>query len=157
MATPRTLGDSAQVSYTLTAAATVTATLRTSDGRDVAVLFTQQHVAGKQTFRFAAAAIPEGSYQIVLSATNGKTTVSASIAVLVDRTVQSFAATPAVVKDVVTFSFELTRAASVRLDVAQRGTTVTQVYSANLPPGFTAYTIFSQSLGNSAGAQNGRL
>jgi N-acetylmuramoyl-L-alanine amidase len=133
--TPRTFGDAAQISYTLTAAATVTATLRAADGHDVAVLFTQQHTAGKQTFRFSAAAIPEGPYQIVLSATNTKTTVSATVPVLIDRTVQSLSASPAVVKDAVTFSFTVTRAASVRLDIAQRGKTLAEVYAANLQPG----------------------
>jgi hypothetical protein len=147
--TPRTLGDAAQISYTLTAAATVTATLRTTDGRDVAVLFTQPHTAGKQTFRFAASGIPEGQYELVLSATNARTTVTASVPVLVDRTIQSFAAAPAVAKDAVTFSFELTRAASVRLDVAQRGKTLAQVYSAALQPG-------AQSVGwNGGGMKDG--
>jgi len=133
--TPRTFGDAAQISYTLTAAATVTATLRAADGREAAVLFTQQHAAGKQTFRFEATAVPEGPYQVVLSATNGKTTVSAGIPVLIDRTVQSFSATPAVVKDAVTFSFALTRAASVRLDIAQHGRLLTRVYAADVQPG----------------------
>jgi uncharacterized protein with LGFP repeats len=136
--TPRTLGDAAQISYTLTTAATVTATLRTADGHDVAQLFTQQHTAGKQTFRFEPTAVPEGPYQVVLSATNGKTTVSASIPVLIDRTVQSFSASPAVVKDAVTFSFALTRAASVRLDIAQRGRLLAHVYAASLQSGTQA-------------------
>src|SRR5438270_923155 len=116
---PRAAGDSTQISYTLSTAATVTATLRTPDGRDISVLFTQQHQAGKQSFRFETASVPEGRYLIVLSATNGKSTVSTTIPVLIDRTVRSLTAAPSVANGELTFSFELTRPAPVRLAVAQ--------------------------------------
>jgi len=134
-ATPPAAGDSTQISYTLSTAATVTATLRTPDGRDISVLFTQQHQAGKQSFRFETASVPEGRYLIVLSATNGKSTVSTTIPVLIDRTVRSLTAAPSVANGELTFSFELTRPAPVRLAVAQRGKTVVDVYSATAPAG----------------------
>jgi hypothetical protein len=134
-ATPRTITDSTDISYTLTAPATVTATLRAADGRDVAVLFTQQHQPGKQTFRFTAASVPEGSYQIVLTAVNGKATATASVPVLIDRTVRRFVVAPPVANREVSFTFELARAAFVRLDVARAGKTIAPVYSASLPPG----------------------
>ncbi|HYY02593.1 MAG TPA: N-acetylmuramoyl-L-alanine amidase, partial [Gaiellaceae bacterium] len=134
-ATPPTAGDSTQISYTLSTAATVTATLRTADGRNVSVLFTQQHPAGKQSFRFDTAGVPEGRYLVVLAATNGRTTVTATIPVLVDRTVRSLTAAPAVANGALTFSFELTRPAPVHLVVAQGGKTVADVYSATAPAG----------------------
>jgi hypothetical protein len=134
-ATPPIAVDSTQISYTLSTAATVTATLKTVDGRDVSVLFTQQHPAGKQSFRFETASVPEGRYLIVLSATNGKTTVSATLPVLVDRTVRSLTAAPLVANGELTFSFELTRPAPVHLAVAQHGRTVADVYSATAPAG----------------------
>jgi len=134
-ATPRTITDSTQIAYTLTAPATVTATLRGADGTDVAVLFTQQHQPGKQSFRFTATSTPEGRYQIVLTAANARTSVTASVAVQIDRTVSRFVVAPAVTRDAVTFSFDLARAASVRLDIAQAGRTVAAVYSASLPVG----------------------
>jgi hypothetical protein len=137
-ATPRTITDSTDISYTLTAPATVTATLRAADGRDVAVLFTQQHQPGKQTFRFTAASVLEGSYQIVLTAVNGKVTATASVPVLIDRTVRRFVVAPAVANRDVNFTFELARAAFVRLDVARAGKTIAPVYSASLPPGAQA-------------------
>jgi hypothetical protein len=137
-AAPPTAGDSTQISYTLSTAATVTATLRTADGHDVGVLFTQQHPAGKQSFRFETANVPEGRYLIVLSATNGKSTVSVTIQVLIDRTVRSLTAAPAVANGELTFSFELTRPAPVHLVVAQRGKTVADVYSATAPAGTQA-------------------
>jgi hypothetical protein len=134
--------DSTQISYTLTAPATVTATLRGPDGSDLSVLFSQSRQPGKQSFRFAAAGVADGRYEIVLSATDGKQTVSSVVPVLVDRTVHLFAATPASfspngdgVQDELAFSFELTRAATVHLDIAQAGKTIASVYSADLQPG----------------------
>jgi hypothetical protein len=149
--------DSSQISYTLSAPATVTATLRGPDGRDLAVLFTQQRQPGKQSFRFAATDLPEGAYEIVLSATDGKQAVTAVVAVLVDRTVRLFTATPAAfspngdgVADELTLSFELSAAASVRLDIAQAGKTVASVYSGYLQPGSQTVTW------NGAGAKDGK-
>ena len=134
--------DASLISYTLSAPATVTATLRAPDGRELAVLFSQQRQPGKQSFRFTAAGIADGRYQIVLSATDGTTTVSAVVAVLVDRTVRRFSAVPRAVSpngdgvlDDLRFGFELTRAANVRLEIAQGGKVVAPVYSAALPPG----------------------
>jgi N-acetylmuramoyl-L-alanine amidase len=149
--------DFSQISYTLSAPATVTATLRGPDGSDLAVLFSQQRQPGKQSFRFAAAGIADGRYEIVLSATDGKQTVTSTVPVLVDRTVRLFAAAPPAfspngdgVADDLLLSFELTRAASVRLDIAQAGKTVASVYSADLQPGAQSVTW------NGAGAKDGK-
>jgi hypothetical protein len=148
-ATPRTISDTTQISYTLTAAATVTATLRDAGGRDVSTLFTQQHAPGKQSFTFTATDAPEGHFQLVLTAANGKATVSASVPVVIDRTVTRFAVTPAVTSSDVTFSFDLARVAVVRLDIQRAGKTVAPVYSATLPPG-------TQSIGwKAAGTKDG--
>jgi hypothetical protein len=134
--------DASVISYTLSVPAIVTATLRAPDGRELAVLFTQQRRPGKQSFRFTASGVPDGRYEIVLSATDGKATVTAVVPVLVDRTVRRFLGTPAAlspngdgVLEGLTFTFELTRAASVRLEIAQAGRTLTSVYSADLQPG----------------------
>jgi len=134
--------DSSLITYTLSAPATVTATLRGPDGRDLSVLFSQTRKPGKQTFRFTAAGVADGHYEIALSATDGIATVTTAISVLVDRTVRGFTGTPAAVSpngdgnsDALTFGFELTQAASVRLDVAQAGKTLVPVYSADLQVG----------------------
>ena len=134
--------DSSQISYTLTAPATVTATLRGPDGQDLSVLFSQARPAGKQSFRFTAAGVADGRYEIVLSANDGRTTVTSVVSVLVDRTVSGFLAAPPVVSpnadgrnDELTFSFELAQAAAVKLEIAQAGKTRTSVYSADLAPG----------------------
>ena len=57
----------------------------------------KQRKPGKQTFRFTAAGVADGRYEIVLSATDGIATVTTAIPVLVDRTVRGFAGTPAAV------------------------------------------------------------
>jgi len=149
--------DATVISYTLSAPATVTATLHAPDGGQLAVLFTQQRQPGKQSFRFTAAGVPDGRYEIVLSATDGKATVTAVVPVLVDRTVRRFAAAPAAVSpngdgvlDSLTFNFDLTRAANVRLDIAQSGKTLASVYSADLNPG-------AQTVGwSAAGMKDGK-
>jgi hypothetical protein len=134
--------DSSQISYTLSAPATVTATLRGPDGQDLSVLFSQARRTGKQSFRFTAAGVADGRYEIVLSASDGRATVTSVVPVLVDRTVRGFAAAPPAVSpnddgiaDELTFRFELAQAASVKLEIAQAGTTLTSVYSADLAPG----------------------
>ena len=148
-ATPRTITDTTQISYSLTAAATVTATLRDASGSDVATLFTQQHQPGKQSFKFTATNTPEGHFQLVLTAANGKSSASASVPVVIDRTVTRFAVTPAVTNSEVTFSFDLARVSGVRLDIQRAGKTVAPVYAATLAPG-------TQSVGwKAAGTKDG--
>ncbi|TML57826.1 MAG: hypothetical protein E6G18_12890 [Actinobacteria bacterium] len=134
--------DSSKISYTLTAPATVTATLRGPAGQDLSVLFSQARRAGKQSFSFTAAGIADGRYEIVLSASDGRTTVSSVVPVLVDRTVGGFTASPLAVSpngdgvaDTITFGFQLAQAASVKLEIAQAGKTLASVYSADLAPG----------------------
>jgi hypothetical protein len=134
-ATPRTISAATQISYTLTASATVTATLRDAGGHDVATLFTQRHQPGKQTFKLTATNVPEGHFQLVLAASNGKSTATASVPVVIDRTVTQFSVAPAVTNRDVSFSFDLARVADVRLDIQRAGKVVAPVYSATLAPG----------------------
>ena len=134
--------DSSVISYTLSAPATVTATLRGPAGNDLSVLFSEQKGPGKQSFRFAATGIADGAYEIALVADDGRSTVTSILPVLVDRTVRRFTTVPAAVSpngdgvgDALSLAFELTRAASVRIEIAQAGKTLTSVYSADLPIG----------------------
>jgi N-acetylmuramoyl-L-alanine amidase len=150
------ISDSSRISYTLSAPATVTAVLNAPDGHELSVLFTQQRKAGVNTFTFAPTGLADGRYQIVLTATDTRRTVTAIVPVLLDRTVRQFGATPAVVspngdgvKDEIGFGFELTRAANVRLDIAQSGQTITSLFAGDLQPG-------PQSVNwNAAGTRNG--
>jgi hypothetical protein len=137
--------DSSVISFTLSAPATVTATLRGPAGNDLSVLFSEQKGPGKQSFRFAATGIADGAYEIALVADDGRSTVTSTLPVLVDRTVRRFTTVPAAVSpngdgvsDAVSLAFELTRAASVRIEIAQAGKTLTSVYAADLPIGAQA-------------------
>jgi hypothetical protein len=134
--------DSSVISYTLSAPATVTATLRGPAGNDLSVLFSEQKGPGKQSFRFAATGVVDGAYEIALVADDGRSRVTSILPVLVDRTVRRFTTVPAAVSpngdgagDALSLAFELTRAASVRIEIAQAGKTLTPVYAADLPIG----------------------
>jgi len=169
IALPRTItpngdgqSDFSQISYTLTAPATVTATLRGPDGQDLSVLFSQARRPGKQSFRFTAAGVADGRYEIVLSASDGRSTVTSVLPLLVDRTVRGFAASPPAVSpngdgvaDELTFDFELAQPASVILEIAQAGKTLTSVYSAELAPG--AQTVSWNPIGLKDGKYAGVL
>jgi hypothetical protein len=150
------ISDSSQISYTLSAPASVTAVLNGPGGQELSVLFTQQRKAGVNTFTFAPTELPDGRYEIVLTATDARRTVTAKVPVLLDRTVRKFAAAPAAVSpngdgvhDEIGFTFELTRAANVRLDIAQAGRTLTSLFAADLQPGVQSVTW------NAVGTKNG--
>jgi hypothetical protein len=128
--------DSTVISYTLSQAATVTATLQ-SGGQTIATLFREQKSAGRQSFRFTASGVPDGSYTIVVSAQSGTRTSRADIPVVIDRTLAAFSVAPALFSpngdgrlDQLTFSFVLAAPAAVRVTV---GASV--VFEGQLQPG----------------------
>ena len=81
--------DATSIGYTISASASVTAVLRSADGTQLAVLFSDRRAPGRHTFRFAADGLPDGRYDIALTATDARTTVTASVRVVVDRSVRS--------------------------------------------------------------------
>jgi hypothetical protein len=132
----------ATISYTLSAAATVTATLDASDGRELGTLFSQMRTAGTHTFSFSADAIPDGRYAIVLTANDGKTTVSRTLHVTVDRTLSGLAVAPAAISpngdgrdDAATLVFKLSRTAAVHVDLRGPTRTITTLLDATEQPG----------------------
>ena len=134
--------DRSTITYTLSASATVTVVLRTPDGRMLATLFSERRRPGKRTFTFTAEGVPDGRYQLVLTATDGRTTVTKVVPVVVDRTVARWSATPRAFspngdgrQDDVRFAYELARPASVRIEL-KRGTAVAApVFAGTLPAG----------------------
>jgi hypothetical protein len=137
-----TTADRTTIAYSLTASAQVTAVLRTSDGRQLTTLFQQQLRAGKHSFVFAASSIPDGRYTIVLSATDGKTTVSATVPLVVDRTLTQLTVAPAVFSpngdgrdDVLTTSFLLSQPATINVSVKQSERFVTGVVDGHFQAG----------------------
>ena len=137
-----TTGQPAKISYTLTASATVTATLRDPTGRDLATLFSGKRAAGLQSFAFAADGIADGKYEIVLSAFDGKKTVGATLPLTVDRTLVSLSSSVRAFSpngdghtDSATVTFRLARDAHVRLDITQSSRVVTTLLDADRQAG----------------------
>jgi hypothetical protein len=78
--------DTATISYTLSAPATVTATLLDATGVTVSTLVAEElHGVGPQSFVFTGDAFPDGSYTILLQATANGKTVTASVPLTISR------------------------------------------------------------------------
>jgi flagellar hook assembly protein FlgD len=88
--------DTATISYTLTQAATVTATLVDANGVTLATPFVASQPAGAQSFVFTPpSGLPTGAYTLQLAATGSAgQTVSTSVAVAVDPTLDGFSVQP---------------------------------------------------------------
>ncbi|MGH3131134.1 MAG: hypothetical protein ACRDNX_09985, partial [Gaiellaceae bacterium] len=135
--------DSTVISYTLTAPATVTATLVDPAGSQLATLFSEGRPAGQQSFAFTAESVPDGVYRIVLTAVgaNGRQ-ATASVSLLVNRTLSAFAAARAAFSpngdgklDRLAFTFALASPAQVKLRILRAGRWVATVFSGPLAPG----------------------
>jgi len=129
--------DFTTVSYTLTAAATVTATLVDANGQALSTLFSEPKSAGAQTFTFAAApGLFAGAYTIQLAAvTMAGKTASAIVPITIDDILDAFTSSTALFSaaahGAASVSFTLTRLpASVQFQVI-KGTGV----AANPPLG----------------------
>jgi hypothetical protein len=85
-------GDEAKVTYTLTAAASVTAKVLNSLDEPVATVFAGARAAGKQELTWAPDVIPDGWYRMTLTAVAGTKQVQTSTRFWVDRTLASTAA-----------------------------------------------------------------
>jgi hypothetical protein len=121
-----TSGQPATISYTLTAPAMVTAMLRDASGRQLATLFSDRRAAGTRTFTFTAEGVPDGRYEIVLTASAGTKTVAATLPVTVDRTLSGLTSSARAFspngdgrRDEVALSYHLARQAHVRVEVQQ--------------------------------------
>src|SRR4051812_3222865 len=139
--------DKSTISYTLSTSATVTAVLRSPAGSQLATLFSERRGPGTWTFAFTADGVADGRYQIAIAATDGKTTVSKVVAVVVDRTVAGWTLTPGAFSpngdgrlDTVTFGYRLERPASVRIDVKRGKEVVAPVFVGTLPAGAQSLT-----------------
>ena len=86
-------GETTTISYTLTAPATVTATLAGPTGQTLATLLTTQKPAGAQTLVLTPpAGLGDGEYVVTLTATSGATAVTANVPFTLDDILASFTA-----------------------------------------------------------------
>jgi hypothetical protein len=112
-------GETTTIGYTLTTAATVTATLLDPNGQTLSTLLTTQKAAGAQTLVFTPPpGLLNGRYTISITASSGTRTVTASVPFTVDDILVALTATPT------SATFTLTRnPIAVTLEV-RRGTSV---------------------------------
>jgi flagellar hook assembly protein FlgD len=102
-------GESTTVSYTLTAAGSVVATLVASGGQVVSTLLTAEKSAGMQTLAITPPpGLPNGQYAVVITATAGSRTATATVPLFVDDILTGF--TPSVSRGTATVGFTLARA-----------------------------------------------
>jgi hypothetical protein len=86
-------GDTTTIAYTLTAPATVTATLLGPTGQTLATLLTAQKPAGAQTLSLTPPpGLVNGDYVVTLTATAGAKAVTANASLTIDDIVTSFTA-----------------------------------------------------------------
>ncbi len=125
-------GDDATVTYTLTAPAQVTATVQDSIGDTVSTIFSARRAAGKQTFVWSGASLPDGRYRLTLAARDDRgKQVQSTRPFFVDRTLASFTASvPAISPngdgrlDSLELSFQLNAPAHVQLRILRRAAVV---------------------------------
>ncbi|MDP8911416.1 MAG: N-acetylmuramoyl-L-alanine amidase, partial [Actinomycetota bacterium] len=136
-------GDTTRVSFRLRARATLTVAVLASDGTTVAPLFAGEQRAGRPTFVWDPAAVPDGQYRVLVSAqTRGGRRGTVTAAVLVSRTLANLAVAPTLFSpnadgrlDEVAFSFELRAVAEVTVSVRRQTRTVATIRAGSLPPG----------------------
>jgi hypothetical protein len=135
-------GDVATISFTLGAAATVTAQVLDEGGAPLLTLLDENRVAGPNSFVWGAHVLPDGRYRLVVTARSGKRSVSKAVDVIVDRTLAGLQATPTVispngdgVNDSTTLAFMLAQNVPVRLDIEQAGVVVGSPFQGQLGVG----------------------
>jgi hypothetical protein len=135
--------DVATISYTLGAAATVTATLTDAFGISVRTLFTESRPAGGNIYTFDPRDLPSGTYTLALTATaaDGRVT-SASIPVAVNLLVAGLAASAEVFSpnrdgrlDTLELRFELAAPAAAIVRVLKDGKWIATVFDGALTVG----------------------
>jgi flagellar hook assembly protein FlgD len=135
-------GDQAQVTYRLTAAASVTAQLQDSTGVPLATVFQGTRPAGKQQLKWSPpASVPDGWYKLAVTATAGAKQVSTSTRFWIDRTLAATKAAPAFspngdgVLDTDAIGFTLVSPAHVEVRVQQGSKLVASLLTVDLPVG----------------------
>jgi len=139
--TPSPTGTSI-ISFTLGAAAQVTAQLLDATGATAATLLGEKRPGGNNTFTWDASAVPDGRYSLVVAATSGTRRIAKSVAVAVDRSLTGLVASTAAISpngdgsgDNVSISFTLTQDVPVRFEVQQAGTVVATLFTGQLGVG----------------------
>jgi hypothetical protein len=136
--------DSATITYSTNATATVTGTLLDANGVLLGTLGTPGKLAaGEHSLAFDGLGQPDGVYTIVVTAVDAAgVTVSSQLAIAVTRTLAGAALQPPLLTpngdgsgDALTVTFQLAAPATVRLRVLRDGKWVATPYTGPLPAG----------------------
>jgi hypothetical protein len=140
---PDASGGVATISFTLGVPARVTASVADWNGGAPIPVFAAGLPAGPGSFQVAAGTLPDGRYTLLVTATNtaGKA-VSQQLELVVDRTLGSYAATPAAVSpnadgisDTLMLSFVLAADVPVRVEIKKAGAALVSVFAGPLAAG----------------------
>jgi hypothetical protein len=116
-------GETTTISYTLTAAASVVATLVAPGGQVVSTLLTAEKSAGAQTLAFVPPpGLPNGQYAVVVTATAGPRIATSTVPLVLDDILTGF--TSSVARGIATVAFTLTRAPLQLVFEVRQGTRV---------------------------------
>ena len=138
------VADSATITYTTNATATVDAALLAADGTLLGVVAAPARLAaGVHTLTFDGLGQPDGVYTIVITAAGSSgLSVSQQVQVAVSRTLEGASLSPPLltpngdgIADVLDLTFQLAAPAMVRLRVLREGTWVATTFSGPLEPG----------------------
>jgi flagellar hook assembly protein FlgD len=134
--------DTVLVAYRLRRSAPVSASVIDANGTTVATLFAGTRTAGRHSFHWDGSGLPDARYRVVVAARDAK----AAAAVLLDRTLAAFAATPPAFSpngdgrsDSTVLSFMLAAPAQVQVRVLQSGRPVVSLAKAPLAAGPQSY------------------
>jgi hypothetical protein len=135
--------DTTQVSYRLSAAATVTVDLQSETGVLISQLFVGPQAAGPQVFTWDGGAYPDGRYRLVVTARGARgRQVTASAPIILTRTLSAFTVTPTVLspngdgrRDTASISFALAVPAFARIQVLKGGAEIVRPLFSELQPG----------------------
>jgi hypothetical protein len=140
-------GDQAKVSYRLSTAAAVTATVQDVLGNPVVTLFSGRRSAGKQELTWSPGALGDGWYSLLLTATAAAKQVQTSARFWVDRTLAALASSSPAFSpnqdgklDTVRVSFRLLNPARAEVRVLRGNQIVTTLLQQDLGPGTQALT-----------------
>jgi hypothetical protein len=125
-----------KLTFTLGAAAEVTAQLDNSAGAAVLTIADSVRPAGADTIAWSPGSLPAGDYRLVVTATAGGASVTKWVDLVLDRSVTSFTATPGAHRTT-SFSVVLAQGETVRLVVERGDAIVAEVFSGPLPTGAT--------------------
>jgi flagellar hook assembly protein FlgD len=127
-------GSTSTVSFSINAAAHVTAQLVDANGAIAATPLDEQRAAGVNTFTLDVTGVPDGRYTLDISARPVKGVgASATLPIVVDRSISGIAV--AVEPGQVSLSFTLTQAVAVHVEVQRHGIVVATLWDGTLGTG----------------------